>query len=287
MEYLRALLSGPSQVTASLAGPPAPVAGPARASESFAEALFEEGARAGPPQNSLARQVAALDSQERSGMGDRLALDLDRREFARQDSVPESDLTFGDLVDVVNPLQHIPIVANIYRSLTGDTISGPARVAGGALYGGPFGMLAGIANAIAVEVGGNDLGGSLIASIVGESPPADTLLAEAAPAQAANTAPLTASFAPQPQTRVLTGDAALGALLGDLRATSAVPMELPVLAPALSAPGTSDGAAPQRGEDRSASAHGFTDQMMLGLDKYRAQTIERGGPGRPALDRRL
>src|SRR5215470_6180450 len=27
---------------------------------------------------------------------------------------------FGDLVDIVNPLQHIPVVATIYRNMTGD-----------------------------------------------------------------------------------------------------------------------------------------------------------------------
>lgn len=47
-------------------------------------------------------------------------------------------LTFGDLLDVINPLQHIPMVSSIYRAVTGDEISPGARVAGGALYGAPW-----------------------------------------------------------------------------------------------------------------------------------------------------
>jgi len=48
---------------------------------------------------------------------------------------------FDDLLDIVNPLQHIPIVGTLYRAITGDEIEAPARLAGGALYGGLFGFL--------------------------------------------------------------------------------------------------------------------------------------------------
>ena len=30
--------------------------------------------------------------------------------------------TFSDLMDIINPLQHIPVVSSIYRSLSGDEI---------------------------------------------------------------------------------------------------------------------------------------------------------------------
>jgi len=299
MEHLRALLSGPDLAAAGFAGSPAPRPGPAPAARSFAEDLFEEGARAGPPQNSLAREVAAMDRQAPRGMGDDLPLDLDRREFALQDSVPESELGFGDLLDIVNPLQHIPIVGNLYRRLTGDTISGPARVAGAALYGGPVGMLAGIVNAVAAEINGNDIGGSLIASIMGDDKPSETqvaapLRAKVATLQpAAGPPPPAASLAAQSEPAILTGDAALGALLGDLRAVSEFPMELPGLAPAFPGPVTaathrSSGNASARArpaQAKSAAGLGFSEQMLLGMDKYRAMAIERGGAGRPAPNR--
>ena len=49
--------------------------------------------------------------------------------------------TFGDILDIVNPLQHIPIVGSIYRNITGDTIAPAMQIAGGALFGGPIGAV--------------------------------------------------------------------------------------------------------------------------------------------------
>lgn len=49
---------------------------------------------------------------------------------------------FADLVDIINPLQHIPVVGHVYRKMTGDEISPPAQFIGSALYGGPLGAVA-------------------------------------------------------------------------------------------------------------------------------------------------
>jgi hypothetical protein len=63
-------------------------------------------------------------------------------------------LSFGEFVDVVNPLHHIPIVNTIYRNLTGDTISPVAKIMGGGIYGGPIGAATSIAMAAIDEHGG-------------------------------------------------------------------------------------------------------------------------------------
>ncbi|MGE0485539.1 MAG: hypothetical protein AB7Q81_15450 [Gammaproteobacteria bacterium] len=64
----------------------------------------------------------------------------------------EDGFTFGDLIDLVNPLQHIPVLGSYYRKWTGDAIAPALRIAGGALFGGPLG--AGLAAAgLAVEAG--------------------------------------------------------------------------------------------------------------------------------------
>ncbi len=68
------------------------------------------------------------------------------------------DMTFADLIDVVNPLQHIPGVSAIYREMTGDELSAPARMAGGALFFGPIGLAAATANVLAEVVTGKDIG---------------------------------------------------------------------------------------------------------------------------------
>lgn len=54
---------------------------------------------------------------------------------------------FAELVDVANPLQHVPLVSDIYRARSGDTISDGARLGGhvaiGTVVGGPVGALIG------------------------------------------------------------------------------------------------------------------------------------------------
>ena len=47
--------------------------------------------------------------------------------------------SFGDLIDIINPLHHIPVLGTLYRKITSDEIDPAARVAGGALFGGPLG----------------------------------------------------------------------------------------------------------------------------------------------------
>lgn len=68
----------------------------------------------------------------------------------------ESGQSFGDiLVDIVNPLQHIPVVGQIYRAVTGDEIEPASQVAGGVLFGGPIGGLISLASAIFGELFGS------------------------------------------------------------------------------------------------------------------------------------
>ena len=72
-------------------------------------------------------------------------------------------LDFSDLLDVINPLQHLPIIGDIYRSITGDQISAPARMAGGTLFGGPIGFVSSLVNTIVEEATGSDIGGNVLA----------------------------------------------------------------------------------------------------------------------------
>lgn len=66
--------------------------------------------------------------------------------------------TFWDLLDVVNPLQHIPVVAAVYRYFTGDEIDPVPKVAGGALFGGIIGAVASVADVVLEEATGRDAG---------------------------------------------------------------------------------------------------------------------------------
>ncbi|MDF1721089.1 MAG: hypothetical protein P1U65_10475 [Minwuia sp.] len=73
-------------------------------------------------------------------------------------SEADEGFSFFDLLDVVNPLQHIPLVSTLYREISGDEIGNPARIAGGFLFGGVFGLAGSIANALVDEVTGKDVG---------------------------------------------------------------------------------------------------------------------------------
>lgn len=93
------------------------------------------------------------------------------RAARRENRAPATggELSFNDIIDTLNPLQHIPVVSDIYRNLTGDKISDQARVMGGALYGGPIGVVAAVASsAIAATNEGQDIGAQALASLFGE-----------------------------------------------------------------------------------------------------------------------
>lgn len=72
-------------------------------------------------------------------------------------------LTFGDVLDVINPLQHLPMVGSIYRAITGDTISAASKVTGGALFGGLIGFAAAVADTVLEESSGKDAGAYVMA----------------------------------------------------------------------------------------------------------------------------
>ncbi|MFN7114619.1 MAG: hypothetical protein ACK4PK_09725 [Alphaproteobacteria bacterium] len=71
------------------------------------------------------------------------------------------------VLDIINPLQHIPVISTMYRHITGDEISPVARIAGGALFGGPVGLAAGVVNAAVENSTGKDIGGNMLAMVSG------------------------------------------------------------------------------------------------------------------------
>ncbi len=52
---------------------------------------------------------------------------------------------FHHVLDIVNPLQHLPVVGTIYRAITGEHIGTVEKIAGDALYGGLWGAAASVA----------------------------------------------------------------------------------------------------------------------------------------------
>ncbi|MEQ8638996.1 MAG: hypothetical protein RIE31_00065 [Alphaproteobacteria bacterium] len=82
---------------------------------------------------------------------------------------PTHALGFADLLDVLNPLQHLPLVGSLYRQATGDSLSPAAYVLGGGLWNGLLsggaGLAVGMAGAVtdAVLVAGTGRDSAMIA----------------------------------------------------------------------------------------------------------------------------
>ncbi len=207
----------------------------------------------------------------------------------RGPEVMQAELTFEDLVDIVNPLQQIPVLNMAYRAITGDKISGFAQVAGGALYGGAIGMMAGIANAILEEETGKNAGATMVAALFGDdatkaSEPipgetANTMLAAAEPAPAAAPAAAVAETAladagPAPAAKQPFG----GIMEPARKQLAAAPEDLPA---AETVAATSKAAAPSSADlasaATSAQASAAEGQKFYNL----ANAIRRGG-GEPA-----
>lgn len=93
----------------------------------------------------------------------------------------DDGFTFRDFLDIINPLQHIPLVSTIYRRLTGDTIDSGAKMVGDCLFGGPLGYLGYVVGTAISDTTGKEPGEHFLALFVDDAKPspADVQLAEA------------------------------------------------------------------------------------------------------------
>jgi len=100
---------------------------------------------------------------------------------------------FRDILDGINPLNHIPIVSEMLESETGHKVSTASKLIGGALLGGPVGLFAAVIDSVFEQATGKSAVGTMIAALSGDETGAGsgTMLAaneikdEAAPTQLA------------------------------------------------------------------------------------------------------
>ena len=93
---------------------------------------------------------------------------------------------FHDLLDAINPLQHLPVISTVYRWITGDTIGNIPRIVGDAIYGGIPGFVSGLFGVLIKEETGKDVGEHVVATLFGDSQSGPT-----SPGQSANQPELT------------------------------------------------------------------------------------------------
>ena len=72
---------------------------------------------------------------------------------------------FGDVLDIINPLQHLPVIGTLYRKFTGDTLKPFSNIIGGAIFGGPIGAVSSTMNVIVKNRTGKDIAENAFAAI--------------------------------------------------------------------------------------------------------------------------
>ncbi len=188
----------------------------------------------------------------------------------------KADLTFGDLLDAVNPLQHLPVISTIYRGLTGDTINPGARTVGGLIYGGPAGALLAGASAGVEE---------MLAKGPATGGVSTTALAEAGPSPAPATA-TRATTTPAASGRAAGPAAAPGIALAEAPPTRSgtgkdIRTYLAESMPAIARAGRSDGTvAGAEAAPADPDPGWFAERMLENLERY--QALARGRAIAPA-----
>ena len=92
----------------------------------------------------------------------------------------KDSFSFKDILDMLNPLQHLPIISTLYRAWTGEGIGAVARMVGGAIYGRAGGigsLVSSMVNAVIGAFTGKDLGERVYAAFFGGSNAAETQVA--------------------------------------------------------------------------------------------------------------
>lgn len=121
---------------------------------------------------------------------------------ALEGATDEDGFSFDDLLDIVNPLQHLPVVSTVYREITGDEIRPESRVLGGGLFGGVLGAAASLVDVAVESFSGDSMGGHVMTALFGDDeaePSADEKSIQTAARDAATTPlPVPAALPPVP-----------------------------------------------------------------------------------------
>ena len=69
---------------------------------------------------------------------------------------------FENMLDIVNPLEHLPIVSTIYHAITGNQSGDLEKMAGDTLYGGPMGLASSVADIAFEKITGKSFGDTVM-----------------------------------------------------------------------------------------------------------------------------
>jgi hypothetical protein len=106
----------------------------------------------------------------------------------------EGGIDFHDLLDIVNPLQHIPVIDTLYRAATGDQIKTFPKIAGDALFGGVTGFVGSIADTVFQKITGKSVGDTVLDFAENLFAPTPAAAGPTIPATASMSAPVSESL---------------------------------------------------------------------------------------------
>jgi hypothetical protein len=158
----------------------------------------------------IERQAASVGQSAKAAAADKEAKALSTAASEDKDSsfFGKDGATFGDLVDAINPLNHIPFVSGLFGEDGAPKVSPASKIIGGALLGGPVGLFAAVADAVFEEATGKGAAESMVAALTGDSAAAEIQVASAE----AETPALQVASAAAPVTAVDVADAAQAAV---------------------------------------------------------------------------
>jgi hypothetical protein len=150
------------------------------------EAAVETGADGVPVMDPQASEPSATDTVAEEGDGrivwfdampdreERRMLEASGKKWRLRETPGAAELFLGpdgkfgwdDALDIINPLQHIPGIAQIYRAITGDQAYGLSQFAG-AIPFGPISIASAVIDTVVRAQTGRDAGTDIAASILG------------------------------------------------------------------------------------------------------------------------
>lgn len=104
-----------------------------------------------------------------------------RTDVATTDSGEKKESFFQHILDVINPLQHLPIIGTIYRAATGERLDPVEKIAGDAIYGGLWGAVTAVADVAFEAITGKSVEDTVMAWFKGGSSPRQVASAKLAP----------------------------------------------------------------------------------------------------------
>ncbi len=102
-------------------------------------------------------------------------------EVAKAESGEKKESFFQHILDVINPLQHLPIIGTIYRAATGERLDPVEKIAGDALYGGLWGAVTAVADVAFEAITGKSVEDTVMAWFKGDSSPRRVASAKLSP----------------------------------------------------------------------------------------------------------